>query len=328
MPILLNGIDFRDPDRARRNAERLQGTIPPGVQNRIQVLLYTSADPDGALSRLESLYRTQPSAFERLIRTAVGLQYLITVFSYSSFLAEEILQHPEWLEDLLWSGEMERTLSSEELADRLEAYLSSFEEEKPLALSLALFRRKQILRVVLRDVLGLAALSEVTAELSAIADAVLEISQKLILNEQKRRYGTPRTRNAEGVLEECRFSVLYLGKLGGKELNYSSDIDLMFLYSGAGQTDGQNPITNKEFFKKLSNQLTSLLSTYTSEGMCYRVDLRLRRDGRLGEVCISKALKPITAIAHATGNSRCSLRRVSRPAIATSAPDCSISFSR
>jgi glutamate-ammonia-ligase adenylyltransferase len=81
--------------------------------------------------------------------------------------------------------------------------------------------------------------------------------------------------------------VVALGKLGGRELNYSSDIDLMFVYSGNGETDGPESITNKEFFKKLSNLYTDLLSTYTSDGTCYRVDLRLRPDGRTGEVCLS-----------------------------------------
>jgi len=81
--------------------------------------------------------------------------------------------------------------------------------------------------------------------------------------------------------------VIALGKLGGRELNYSSDIDLMFLYSGPGETSGPNSISNKEFFKKVANELTTLLSTYTAEGMCYRVDLRLRPDRRFGEVCMS-----------------------------------------
>jgi glutamate-ammonia-ligase adenylyltransferase len=82
-------------------------------------------------------------------------------------------------------------------------------------------------------------------------------------------------------------SVISLGKLGGKELNYSSDIDLMFVYGGPGETDGPAPVSNKEFCKKIANQCTVLLSTYTSEGQCYRVDLRLRPDGSLGEICTS-----------------------------------------
>ena len=67
---------------------------------------------------------------------------------------------------------------------------------------------------------------------------------------------------------------------------YSSDIDLMFLFSENGETAGPERITNKEFFQRVANQLTSLLSMYTPEGMCYRVDLRLRPEGSLGEVCI------------------------------------------
>jgi glutamate-ammonia-ligase adenylyltransferase len=91
-----------------------------------------------------------------------------------------------------------------------------------------------------------------------------------------------------GALRTCGFAVLALGKLGGRELNYSSDIDLMFVYDGNGETSGPESISNKEFFKKLSTQLTDLLSRHTSQGMCYRVDLRLRPEGALGEVCISQ----------------------------------------
>ena len=83
------------------------------------------------------------------------------------------------------------------------------------------------------------------------------------------------------------FTVVALGKLGGRELNYSSDVDLMFLYSGNGETAGPQTITNGEFFKKVANRLTNLLSTYTAAGLCYRIDLRLRPEGTLGEVCLS-----------------------------------------
>src|SRR5260370_3978878 len=82
-------------------------------------------------------------------------------------------------------------------------------------------------------------------------------------------------------------SVIALGKLGGRELNYSSDIDLMFVYTANGETDGPNSISNKEFYKKVANQYTELLSTYTAEGLCYRVDLRLRPHVSLGEVSAS-----------------------------------------
>ena len=154
-------------------------------------------------------------------------------------------------------------------------------------MSLALFRRQQILRILLRDVLGFGSLSETTEELSNLADAILHISYKRIRADLVARHGTPRFVDEEGEVRECGMSVIALGKLGGRELNYSSDIDLMFVYAANGETDGEHPISNKEFYKKVANQYTELLSTYTAEGLCYRMDLRLRPDGSLGEVCIS-----------------------------------------
>jgi len=156
-------------------------------------------------------------------------------------------------------------------------------ETTPERTAFARFRRQQILRILIRDVLGFGALSDVTAELSALADAIVETAYERIHRDLVSRYGHPRAESGG----PAHFAVIALGKLGGEELNYSSDIDLMFLYSANGVTDGAASLTNKEFFKRAANELTALLSAYTPEGMCYRVDLRLRPEGSLGEVCIS-----------------------------------------
>ncbi len=211
--------------------------------------------------------------------TALG--YLITIFSSSNFLSDEVLRHPAWLVELTTSGDLHRALATEDYRRRVAMFVVA--ESVPEALDLARFRRQQLLRIVLRDVLGLASLSDVTEELSHLADAILDLTYRRIWREVAARHGAPR--QDDGSV--CGFSVISLGKLGGNELNYSSDIDLMFVYSANGETDGAQPITNKEFFKKIANRLTELLSTYTAEGQCYRVDLRLRPDGRYGEVCIS-----------------------------------------
>src|SRR5262249_36763789 len=116
------------------------------------------------------------------------------------------------------------------------------------------------------------------------ADAILDLAYRRLRASFVERHGEPRL--ADGQV--CGFSVIALGKLGGQELNYSSDIDLIFVYGGNGQTDGADPISNKEFYKKVANEYTALLSSYTAEGQCYRVDLRLRPDGTLGEICISE----------------------------------------
>jgi glutamate-ammonia-ligase adenylyltransferase len=264
---------------------RLAGDLPPETQARLRSLLAASADPGQALGFLERLYREQPAAFSRLTGAPAGLPMLVAVFSHSRFLSEAILNHPEWMDQLLAAGDLERLRSAEEFEERLEAFLAGPAPGLPLALRLAVFRRQQILRILVRDLLGLCALSEVAEELSNLADAILDLSYRRIREELMLRFGAPQPEEAPG--QECGFSVISLGKLGGQELNYSSDIDLMFIYSANGLTAGPTRITNKEFFKKLATQLTELLSTYTAEGLCYRVDLRLRPDGRFGEVCLS-----------------------------------------
>jgi len=282
MRHLLSTVEFRDRARALENIQKLAATIPPATQETMRYLLSATADPDGALHWLEVLHSSKPQVFQHLIASPTTLQYLVTIFSYSRFLSEEILQHPEWLDEFAASGIMYRLLSREELEDQLELQLG-MDPGVPSPQTLALFRRKQICRILVRDVLGLATLSETTEELSHVADAILNVTYRRIREELVHRYGVPRLNSGA----ECGFSVIALGKLGGQELNYSSDIDLMFVYGGTGQSDGPHPVSNVEFFKRIATQLTGLLSTYTSEGIVYRVDLRLRPDGRLGEVCLS-----------------------------------------
>lgn len=287
MKRLFGELSFRDPARTRRELDELGPVLPGSLRSRAEFLLAASPDPESAIGHLAALHERQPQAFGRLTRSVAGLRRLIAVFSHSRFLAEEVIEHPEWLDEPLERDGLDRALSTEELRERLEAFLGASDGALPSALSLALFRRKQILRVLLRDVLGLGGLSEVTGELSNLADAILDVACRSIRDGLAGRFGRPLCVGSEQRLVECGFAVIALGKLGGEELNYSSDIDLMFLYTGAGETDGAARISNKEFFKRVANQLTALLSTYTPEGLCYRVDLRLRPDGRLGEVCIS-----------------------------------------
>lgn len=290
MPRLLDEISFRNPARARTDFAFLAAAVEAPVLDQIERTLNSAPDPDGALADLVRLREQQPNAFAELAASRFALRYLITVFSYSRFLSEEILQNPQWVRDLVEMGDLHRVCLRDEFIERLEAFLLAQGCDPhtcPSALALALARRKAMLRILLRDVLGFGTLSEITEELSNVADAIVEIAYRRIMADLVRRFGHPIAFDPLGERREAGFAVIALGKLGGRELNYSSDIDLMFVYSENGETDGPQRISNKEFFKRLSNQLTQLLSTYTAEGMCYRVDLRLRPEGRLGEVCIS-----------------------------------------
>jgi glutamate-ammonia-ligase adenylyltransferase len=287
MQRLLEAVEFRNPSRAREDIARLGGGIPERIRARIQSLLAAVPDPDEALHFLERLRQDAPDAFNRISSSPAALRCLITTFSYSRFLSEAVLQRPEWLLQAADPGDLHRMLSAEEFTERLLQFRAAEGPDLPAPVLLARFRRRQSLRILLRDVLGLAALADITGELSNLADAILDFAYRQIRDQLTARHGEPLCEAPDGQPRPCGFAVIALGKLGGQELNYSSDVDLMFMYSGNGETAGPAAITNKEFFKKVANQYTEMLSTYTADGSCYRVDLRLRPDGRLGEVCIS-----------------------------------------
>ncbi len=256
-------LQFAERARAEREAAELSKSLPREIAERVDLLLSASPAPEQGL---HYLVRFPPH-----LVNAQTARYLIAIFTQSHFLSEELIEHPQWIAEF---RDLHRVIEFDEMRARLEASLAP---GLPSAIDLAMFRRRQLLRIVARDVLGFSSLPETTAELSALADAILETAYERIHQDLVSRFGAP----------TAEFSVIALGKLGGMELNYSSDIDLMFLYSANGSTLGPSRITNKEFFIRAANQMTALLSAYTSEGMCYRVDLRLRPDGSLGEVCIS-----------------------------------------
>ncbi len=268
--VMLSSLD----DSAQHETPRLQRelewltSVPATAAQSIRSALDTSPDPQSAVRHLTKFRRTAPFEFQQILESAAALRYLITVFSYSRFLSEAVIQHPEWVLECARSGDMYAVLTREQYSERLDEFCAA-DPASSVALSLARFRRRELLRIVLRDVLELGTLSDITEELSDLADSILDFAYCRVREDLSRKLATP---------SNASFSVIALGKLGGRELNYSSDVDLMFI---------SGPHGDKEFLKQVANQYTALLSTYTAEGMCYRVDLRLRPDGRYGEICHS-----------------------------------------
>ena len=250
----------------------------------IHAWIENSPDPVRVSRYIDEFARRHPAVFDSMASDPERAPWLATIFGCSAFLSEEILRRPELLSSIT---DFHRQLNTEDYKDRLVDFLQKRAVNKPAALDLAMFRRRELLRIVLRDRLGVASLSGITNEISSLADAILACALATVTMDVEARHGKPLPENHSSPPEETVFSVLALGKLGGRELNYSSDIDLMFLYGENGQTSGPQVISNKEFFKKVANQFTNLLSTYTAAGVCYRVDLRLRPEGTLGEVCLS-----------------------------------------
>ena len=248
--------------------------LPAPALRAVEALLPSLPDRERALHFLNRLASEAPEAANRFAGDRTALRLALTVFSYSRFLSDAIIRHPDWLLDIAAGRDLHRGFLREQYEQQLIGSLPP--HGLPQAIDLALFRKRQILRIVLRDVLRFADLSETAEDLSNLADAILNVTWRAIRKELSREMGEiPNP-----------FSVIALGKLGGKELNYSSDIDLMFVYSGP-ESQADSTLAAKEFFRRAANLMTERLSVYSSEGMCYRVDLRLRPDGRFGDVCQS-----------------------------------------
>jgi [glutamine synthetase] adenylyltransferase / [glutamine synthetase]-adenylyl-L-tyrosine phosphorylase len=260
--------------------------LPVSTPKQIEELVDSSPDPDRVLHHVAEFSSRYPERWNEIVEDAERSRWLLTIFGFSHFLSEELLRNPEWISSI---DAFQKPLGLSEYKERLDAFLKQTGVAAPTAGELALFRRRELLRIAVRDALKAGALAEIVEELSDLADAILDCALRSTISELEGRYGYAGSEESSGETARARFTVLALGKLGGRELNYSSDLDLMFVYSDNGETTGPHKISNKEFFKKVANQFTNLLSTYTAAGVCYRVDLRLRPEGTLGDVCISLA---------------------------------------
>ena len=147
------------------------------------------------------------------------------------------------------------------------------------------FRHRHFLRLMLRESAGLASTQETMTAWSDCADALILRVLQFCQAELSTRYGKP----CDEQGNNAKLYVLAMGKLGGRELNFSSDIDLIFAYSAAGSTDGEEPISNQQYYSKVVQQLIQLLQNVTGEGFVFRVDLRLRPNGDSGALVSSLA---------------------------------------
>ena len=229
------------------------------------------------------------SAAKKLLKNEGLLSDVLTLASFSPLLAATLLQNPEYLAWLNRHRGDAVVRDKEELLESLARFAMTNSETEPHVL-LARFRRRELLRIFLGDVRRLATVSESTEELSNLADAVLEFALRIARQQLDNRYGIALEQDAKGRVKPSDFAIVSLGKLGSKELNYSSDIDLLFLYSAEGATSGQgarDAVTNREYFVKLAETVTKLVGAQTGEGAAYRVDLRLRPHGRVGALALS-----------------------------------------
>ena len=261
---LLAGVAFQRPQRARVNFAAIAAALPAKDMEILAQLLRQSPDPDSALHRLERFLYLDDHAVAALRGSPQRLHAAITLFAYSNFLSSALDKRPELLAWALEPVRFYRALSADEMRSDL-AWIDPGLDDGKAALVLARFRRMQLLRIALRDLLGVAELGAVTLELSNLADALLQGAHDHIRSQLARRFGRPLLRAGDADIEGG-FVVLALGKLGGREINYSSDIDLMYLHTGDGMTAGPVRIPNHDFYQQLATRLTKLLSMTTADG--------------------------------------------------------------
>ena len=249
-------------------------------------LLKTSIDspnPEAALNRFS---RFAEASFNRralyqLLRDAPHfIRPVILTFGASTYLSEILIRTPEYFYDIIDPNVMENQKTSEMMYQELDQSISRFASVEQKLRILRRYKRRETLRIGLRDLLKVADVETTTLELSNLAEAALqhcyEIGRDQIM---KPKFGTPL--NEEGTAP-CRFAIIGMGKLGGYELNFSSDIDLIFVYSDDALTDMGND--NSEYFSRFCEFIIKAMSEITPEGYVFRVDIRLRPESSAGVI--------------------------------------------
>jgi len=224
------------------------------------------------------------------IPTALADEYP-SVLACSDFIARTGQRHPDVLDDLLQSGDLTRPYPPGTYRNMLPTHPVAPEDrletvEQRLGDELRKIRRREMMRIAWRDLAGRADLAETMADLSALADACIDGALAGLHDVLCRQLGTP-TR-PDGTPQQL--VVIGMGKLGARELNFSSDVDLIFAFPESGRTQGQTPnLSNDEFFTRLCRRLVRVLGQVTAEGFVFRIDTNLRPFGESGPLAMSFA---------------------------------------
>ncbi len=242
--------------------------------------LGTSPDPDMALNNLErfvSGYGAREPFYAMLGANPEAMQRVVSLFSTSSYLSHLLIRHPDYIDVLFGEALTEPTPERSRLLHNLTARL----EQKTTASSrldtIRRFKHREEMKIGFRDILTNAELRETSLALSRLAEVCLEAAYVLALAELQAEFGSPAISGTSPGI-----AILGAGKLGSEELSYGSDLDLLFVYAGDGETSGATSISNRDFFARLAGRVVAVLTALTAEGLAYRVDLRLRPLGESG----------------------------------------------
>lgn len=287
----LTAVGFADPVAAHRNfvaiAERgIPFDLLISFRDGIAKYLPSLADADRALNNFERMLakvRSPLSMMTFLHRKPNSLAVLLQLFAASQYFSDLIIESPEYF-DFLWE-EGQTALDPQALKDEILAEMRPGGDEERFMNQLRRHRQRELLRIGYRDIVVGEPLERITESISDLADCLADVALTVAHRKRAGKHGEPRT--ADGRLS--RVVILAMGKLGGRELNYSSDIDLMVVYEEDGQTDGKASIAVERFYTLVVQDVVRYLSARTARGQAYRVDLRLRPHGQQAPLSLALA---------------------------------------
>ena len=291
-------LGFAESRRTAANLVLLHEILEqPGLLYDTALDALGTADPDLALNNLERLAGNLPAArLGSVLKRPEARRRLLTILGASAFLTGILCRKPIFFEDLFLNRECSLAKDEDSMLSELRERIPEAADFGQLQKGLRIYKAREILRIGSRDLCGLAGLEKVTAELTDLAAASLQRAYEICNRLLTEEFGRPQLDEDDGGGSEPEFTVLGMGKFGGQELNFSSDIDVIYFYtSDNGQTAGvpdasgtpRNRISLHKYYVRLAEWLTRAIGQVTEDGFVFRVDLRLRPEGNSGEMAHS-----------------------------------------
>ncbi len=284
---ILSGCGFVQPGRAYRNLKLLAGSDKrPALFARLTLLacdvLKTGPDPDMALNNWERFVQSldEPySHYTLMLKQPKRLEIVLGIFAASQFLSEILIKNPEFLDWVTQPENIDRLLKRETAEHELSTPCNGAADHAARLDHVRRYKKREILRIGTRDICLQVSLQDIVSELSALAEACIRIN----LEQTTTDYVQEKKQSVSQCCIMDSFCIMAFGKLGGSELNYSSDIDLLGLYDDAPTAciAGESP---EEIYSQIMTNIRENLSQHTAEGYAYRVDLRLRPYGSSGPI--------------------------------------------
>jgi glutamate-ammonia-ligase adenylyltransferase len=280
-------VVLRDGPARARLTERARRTLEKIAPLFLQYV-FDSPDQDMAIGNLERFLvavGSRSSLYALLAEKREVLKLLVSLFGMSEFLSKILIGNPALLDSMVTRSSSGFSKSREEMGAEVALLLDQAVDFEERLDTLRRYRHEEFLRIGLNDIYGNLGQSDITRQLTTLADVLLFAAYSMAKKELT-RHGRP-TYPENGTIREAGLAVIALGKMGGFELNYHSDLDIIYIYDQQGTTDGEKPITNHEYFAKLGQKIISILSTQTREGYVYKIDTRLRPSGNAGPLVTS-----------------------------------------